>query len=135
MSPVSSRVRLSRLSHEDRDVLGRVAGRVQDLERDVAEANHLAVAGLVERELQIGARSGDDAGAACGELARAGDEVGVDVRLDRVGDPETVLPRRGHVARRCRAAGSTTAASRVRAQAMRYAVWARPSSKKRSNMR
>ena len=90
---MKSRDGLAGLAHEQRNVLGRVAGRVQHLDRDVADVQRLAVRRFVKWKLQAGARTGDDARAERRQLAGARDEVGVDVRFDRVGDRQPVSCR------------------------------------------
>jgi hypothetical protein len=91
--------RVAAVFREHCDVLRRVTGRVQERQRQVADRERLAIRHFVMRKLEAGARSGDDPDAALGELARAGDEVGVDVRLDRRDDGRTGLLRGGRVDR------------------------------------
>jgi hypothetical protein len=81
---------VARLLDENRHVLGGVPWRVQQPARDVADRQRFAVRRLAKRKLQIGARSGQHGGAEAGELARAGHEIGMDVRLDRIGDRQAV---------------------------------------------
>ena len=90
---------------QDRDVLRRVSRRVQERQRHVADRQRLAVARLRGASYsRSGAGPGVDARAGCGQLARAGHEVGVHVRLDRGDDGRAELPRRRDVDRRRRAA-------------------------------
>ena len=75
-------------------MLRRVPGRVQERERQVADRKRLAVADLM---VVVTARPAPGpvmtARADRGELARAGDEVGVHVRLDRGDDASRRLLR------------------------------------------
>ncbi len=89
--------RLACLADDDRDVLGSVARCVQELEIDVADAQVLLMSRFVMRERQACTRTSDRTSADRGELACARDEVGVNVRLDRVGDREPMLARRRDV--------------------------------------
>ena len=82
--------RLAGLLDEDRDVLGRMAGRVQEAAREIADRDDLAVARFVVLAREIRSRGPRCLRAERRELAGAGHEIGVDVRLDRVRDPQLV---------------------------------------------
>jgi hypothetical protein len=71
------------LIDDDADRLGRVAGRRQELERDLAEAEPLPVVKRLDGKLdgRIGAIADDGAGAV-GQFKVAAQEVGVEVGLD-----------------------------------------------------
>src|SRR5207237_429330 len=71
--------------------------RVQQRQCEIADAQLLLVHWFFVLECETGARTGDDAGADCGELSRARHEVRVNVRFDRVRDREAVLARGGQV--------------------------------------
>ena len=68
---------------------------MQDVDRDVPDAQGLAVGRFVEREAERCAGTGDDLRAKGRELAGTGDKIGVGVGFDRVG-------KRQPVSRRCR---------------------------------
>ena len=73
---------------EDRDRLGRVAGRLERDEPDLAELDRVAVG--ERRELVLGLRPGaevDPRADAVAQLEVAGEEVGVEVREEDVLDP------------------------------------------------
>ena len=80
-------------AHEQRNVLGRVARRMQHVDCDVPDAQRLAVRRFVKREPERSARTGDDLRAKGRKLAGAGDEIGVDVRFDRVGERQPMSRR------------------------------------------
>ena len=80
--------RLVRLAGEDGDVLRRVPRRVYELDRQVADADPFAVLHLVVRVSKIRSRTGEGSGADREQLARTAHEVGVDVGLERVDDPQ-----------------------------------------------
>ena len=79
---------------EERQVLGRVAGRVQRLDAGLAHRDRVALAhrrvrerGLVELAFVV--RGDVDVGAGgLGQRLRAGGEIGVDVRLEDADDAE-----------------------------------------------
>ena len=121
-------------AHEQRNALGRVARRMQHVDCDVPDAQRLAVGRFVKREPERSARTGDDLRAKGRKLAGPGDEIGVDVRFDRVSERQPVS-RRYRGVRVDVAPGSMTAAVRVRSQAIRNELCARPSSESLSNMR
>ena len=83
------------LLHKHADVLRGVPRCMEEREADVANREGLAVANLVEVEVQIGARAGIRAGARSGELARPRHEIGMDVSFDCGNDIQLVLT--GHV--------------------------------------
>ena len=96
MSPVSTaiRVRVAPIAIEDeeRDRLGRVAGRFERLESHAAEIDRVAVLQAEERVLGLGARAeADGRPDPIAELEVAGEEVGVQVREHHVRDAEVVL--------------------------------------------
>jgi hypothetical protein len=84
-------------AHDEAHVLGSVTRCVHDLDMKVAQVESLAIGCLVMRVMQMRARPGDDRGAQCGELARTGNEVRMDVRLERELDSEPVLAGSGDV--------------------------------------
>ena len=79
------RRRVRRLD-ENRNVLGRVPRRVKDCEAHVADGDRFAMRCFVVRKREPGARPCNRADARRRELAGAGNEVSVNVCLDRVDD-------------------------------------------------
>ena len=89
------RFRLLPVGHDDRDGLGRVARRLEELQRHLPHADLVAVLDGNVRELRAGLLAEVDLRARpLGELAVAGDEVGVQVRLDHVPDAQALRLRR-----------------------------------------
>ena len=81
-------------AHEQRDVLGRVPGRVQYVDCDVPDAQRSRRASLRETGSGGAAPGPATTRAPSGrELACAGDEVGVNVRLDRKRERQPVSRR------------------------------------------
>ncbi len=84
--------------HHDRDGLGRVARRRQELQLDLAHRQSLAVVDQPGGEPGCGRVTEDDLGSCRGsELQVARQEVRVEVRLDHVGDGQTRRPGIAHV--------------------------------------
>ena len=106
-------VRRVGVADQRRQALGRVARRLQEAQRDAADAELVAVVAPRGGGARAAAlRSEDHLGArALRELAVAAHEVGVQVRLDHVADAKAVRlaprPRYSSTSRR----GSTTTAS------------------------
>ena len=96
-------------------------GRVAELERHVAQRVALAVGDAHRLELGLGDRRVDDLGAGrLGQLEVAGQEVGVEVRLDDELDREAGIgsaSARYSATSRC---GSTTTARPVVSSPIRY---------------
>ena len=79
--------RAGQVAHHDRDRLGCVARRRQELQLDIAHGDALAVVHQPGGEPGSGGVAEDDLGAGRGgQLQVARQEVGVEVRLDHVGD-------------------------------------------------
>ena len=84
--------------HDDADRLGGVAGRVADLEHDIAERDAFAVFELARLEFGLGDRGVGDLGAGgLGELEVTRQEVGMEVRLDDEFDRQARRSRITHV--------------------------------------
>ncbi len=82
-------IALLAVAQQQRDVFRRVAGRVDDFQADLAEFQHLAIGSLAQLETVVRRAATDDLGAAAfGQRLGAGDEVGMDVGFDDVGDPQ-----------------------------------------------
>ncbi len=87
-------VRRVGVAHQRRQALGRVARRFQEAQRDLADAELVAVAHRAVGERDRSARSEHHLGARpLRELAVAAHEVGVQVRLDHVADAKAVRLR------------------------------------------
>ena len=84
-------------AHDDRDVLRRVSRRVQEREDDVADAQLLPMRHFLRRKRRVRSRADNGDGAAGGKLPRPGDEVGVGVGLNRVGELQAPLAGEGRV--------------------------------------
>ena len=77
---------------EHRDVLRRMAGRVQHLDGDVAELKHFAIAHATEGKCYVGSGEQHVVGAGgFGERAAGGNVIGVKVRVDDVADAHAGL--------------------------------------------
>ena len=78
-----------------RNVLGRVPRRVQDLDRDVAELQHVAVANATEGEgrFRFGEQHIFGAGR-FGQLTAGRDVIGVKMRIDDVANAHAASLRR-----------------------------------------
>ena len=87
------RVVVSVLVDEDADRLRGVTGGLHDLERHAAEADALAVAQRADLELGLGGAVADPGARLAGELEVAGEEVGVEVRVDDPDDRQTARRR------------------------------------------
>ena len=86
------------IRHQQRDAVGRVAGRVDHLEADAADAQLVVVLDRQVTEPRLRRGMHADRGARLGrERLVAGDVVRVEVRLDNVGDREALAPREGDV--------------------------------------
>jgi len=82
------------VGHEEADRVRRVARGVGDRQPDVPDADRVAVPEPLVVEREPGRRVGEDRRASRGgEVAVAGDVVGVGVRLDDVRDREATAPR------------------------------------------
>jgi hypothetical protein len=68
-----------------------VAGGGDRPQHQPAQVQLLLVVQALVGELEVGGAGDEDAGAAGGQFAAAGDEVGVQVGLDRMGDPQPPL--------------------------------------------
>jgi len=80
------------------DVLGCVARRREHGELYVADDERVAIADRLMIELQVGIRTGNDAGTSqAGQLTAAAHKIVVDVCLEDVGDAHPLGPRGGHV--------------------------------------
>jgi len=85
-------IALLAVAQQQRDVLRRVAGRVDDFQADLTELQHLAVGSLAQLETVVRRAATDDlCAAAFGQRLGAGDEVGMDMGFDGVGDAQALL--------------------------------------------
>ena len=87
-----------RVDHQDRHALGRVAGRLQEAQDDLAEADLVAVLDGQVRDQRLRLAAEDDRGARAGrQLAVPAHEVGVQMRLDDVLDAQPLALGLGQV--------------------------------------
>src|SRR5262249_41893835 len=93
-------VRRGVVGDHKRDVLGRMSGSMQYLDRDVSQFEYVAVADFVEWEVYIRA-SEQHVLRACGlsQLAASGNVIGVQVRVDHVANAHSDFFGRAQVRR------------------------------------
>ena len=83
---MNSRVGVDGPVRKNRNVLGRVPGRVKECQRDIAEVEAVVVLHFAMIEFQASGRTGHHRDAAVRDFMRSRDEIGVDVRFDRRND-------------------------------------------------
>lgn len=94
-------IRTGSIRHRQRDVLGRVAGYVQDIDGDIAELQAITITHPSKRITSVGALVEHVLGACCTREIPAGRVVvGVDVGIDDVLDGRSSVLRHAQVKRR-----------------------------------
>ncbi len=91
-------LRRAAVVHQDANALEGVSGSLQEPERALSEFDPVAVRDRHVRELRSGSRADVDLRAGpFREFQMSGDEVGMDVGLDNLGDLPTLLGCRGDI--------------------------------------